>query len=181
MHAGTTDSIASFLASGVTEEGQAVTTLGSTLVLKTLSPRPIYDTSRGIYSHRLGNSWLVGGASNVGCAIFRDESFSDEEINNLTFEMDINNSPFRLYYPLRKVGERFPTNDPEKLPVLEPKPIDENGNLDRKRYLYALFHSIAAIEKEGYELLRSLGVTPIREVSSILMENNDYEFNVLST
>ncbi|HEY9618625.1 MAG TPA: FGGY-family carbohydrate kinase, partial [Microcoleaceae cyanobacterium] len=57
---GTTDSIAAFLASGATTSGAAVTSLGSTLVLKLLSDTPVEHEVYGIYSHRLGDRWLVG-------------------------------------------------------------------------------------------------------------------------
>ncbi|NJR72941.1 MAG: FGGY-family carbohydrate kinase, partial [Scytonema sp. CRU_2_7] len=52
--AGTTDSIAAFLASGAKSPGEAVTSLGSTLVLKLLSRTRVEDARYGIYSHRLG-------------------------------------------------------------------------------------------------------------------------------
>lgn len=42
--------------------GQAVTSLGSTLAVKLLSEVPVEDSARGIYSHRLGDLWLVGSA-----------------------------------------------------------------------------------------------------------------------
>lgn len=58
VYAGTTDSIAAFLASGAIGPGQAVTSLGSTLVLKLLSDRPVSDSQSGIYSHYLGRSLL---------------------------------------------------------------------------------------------------------------------------
>src|SRR4028118_1830352 len=51
--AGTTDSIAAFLASGAKSPGEAVTSLGSTLVLKLLSQTRVDDPRYGIYSHRL--------------------------------------------------------------------------------------------------------------------------------
>jgi len=59
--AGTTDSIAAFVASGAQQLGQAVSSLGSTLAIKALSSRPVQDSSRGIYSHRLSKDelWLV--------------------------------------------------------------------------------------------------------------------------
>lgn len=66
MCAGTTDSIAAFLAAGVDAPGQAVTSLGSTLAIKLLSETRVDDARYGVYSHRLGDSWLVGGASNTG-------------------------------------------------------------------------------------------------------------------
>lgn len=64
--AGTTDSIAAFVAAGVTETGQAVTSLGSTMAVKLLSKNRVDDARFGVYSHRLGAGWLVGGASNTG-------------------------------------------------------------------------------------------------------------------
>jgi sugar (pentulose or hexulose) kinase len=78
--AGTTDSIAAFLASGASEPGVAVTSLGSTLAIKMLSQTRVDDSDRGIYSHRLGEQWLVGGASNVGCAVLRQQAFDVPEL-----------------------------------------------------------------------------------------------------
>lgn len=51
---GVTDSIAAFIAAGVTEEGEAVTSLGSTLAIKMLSSKRVDAVEYGIYSHRLG-------------------------------------------------------------------------------------------------------------------------------
>ncbi|HEX8373730.1 MAG TPA: FGGY-family carbohydrate kinase, partial [Geminicoccaceae bacterium] len=64
--AGTTDGCASFLATGAAEVGDGVTALGSTLTLKLLSDAPVFAPRFGVYSHRLGSRWLVGGASNTG-------------------------------------------------------------------------------------------------------------------
>ncbi|RUY77332.1 carbohydrate kinase, partial [Mesorhizobium sp. M7A.F.Ca.CA.001.10.2.1] len=64
--AGTTDGCASFLATGAAAIGDGVTALGSSLTIKILSDRPIAAPRFGIYSHRLGNAWLAGGASNSG-------------------------------------------------------------------------------------------------------------------
>eukprot|EP00854_Cymbomonas_tetramitiformis_P010575 gene10575-12511_t len=47
--AGTTDSIAAFLAAEVTKPGQAVTSLGSTLAIKLLSDTRLDDAASGIY------------------------------------------------------------------------------------------------------------------------------------
>ena len=54
------DSVAAFLAAGVREPGDAVSSLGSTLAVKLLSECRVDDGATGIYSHRLGNRWLVG-------------------------------------------------------------------------------------------------------------------------
>ena len=85
--AGTTDSIAAFLASGASSPGEAVTSLGSTLVLKLLSRTRIEDSRYGIYSHRLGDLWLTGGASNTGGAVLK-EFFSTAELEGLSREID---------------------------------------------------------------------------------------------
>ena len=62
-----------------------VTSMGSTLAVKMLSTTRVDDSDRGIYSHRLGDLWLVGGASNVGCAVLRSEGFSNDELGAFTY------------------------------------------------------------------------------------------------
>lgn len=155
--AGTTDSIAAFLASGATSPGEAVTSLGSTLVLKLLSHTPVNNARYGIYSHRLGNLWLTGGASNTGGAVLR-AFFTDEELETLSEQINPNLSSPLDYYPLLKKGDRFPINDPELPPRLEPRP--ENS----VEFLHGLLESIARIEAQGYQLLQQLGATPLTQV-----------------
>jgi D-ribulokinase len=155
--AGTTDSIAAFLASGVQAAGEAVTSLGSTLVLKLLSETRVDDARYGIYSHRLGDRWLVGGASNTGGAVLK-QFFSDAELQTLSAQISLDRaSPFD-YYPLLKPGERFPINDPNLLPRLEPRP---EHPVD---FLHGLLESLARIEARGYQLLQELGATPLTRV-----------------
>ena len=162
---GTTDSIAAFLASGANTPGQAVTSLGSTLVIKLLSDKPVEDSSRGIYSHRLGDRWLVGGASNAGCSVLRQEGFSNIELKELSDKIDPTiDSPLN-YYPLTKKGERFPKNDPEKVSILDPKPKINNETC-RRQYLHGILQGISMIEKEGYLALQELGATPVTEVNT---------------
>ena len=155
--AGTTDSIAAFLATGANSPGEAVTSLGSTLVLKLLSHTPVNDARFGIYSHRLGDLWLVGGASNTGGLVLR-HFFSDPELEELSHQIEANHESPLDYYPLIKPGERFPINDPHLLPRLEPKPPDS------VKFLHGLLESIARIEAQGYQLLQQLGATPLAGV-----------------
>ncbi len=155
--AGTTDSIAAFLASGAKFPGEAVTSLGSTLVLKLLSRHRIEDARYGIYSHRLGNLWLTGGASNTGGAILK-QFFSDVELVRLSAEIDPTQASVLDYYPLLKPGDRFPINDPQLSPRLEPRP-DQN-----KEFLHGLLESMARIETRGYELLQYLGADPLTHI-----------------
>lgn len=156
--AGTTDSIAAFLAAGAVNVGEAVTSLGSTLALKLLSPVRLDDSAAGIYSHRLGDRWLVGGASNTGGAVLR-HYFDDRQLATLTTQlmtMDLTNPSPYDYYPLLRPGERFPINDPNLPPRLTPRPGDPAA------FLYGLLDSMARIETLGYGLLG--GATSLRRV-----------------
>ncbi|MEO1133629.1 MAG: FGGY-family carbohydrate kinase, partial [Cyanobacteria bacterium J06639_1] len=87
VRAGTTDSIAAFLASGANEVGDGVTSLGSTLAIKLLSANRVEDARYGIYSHRFGDRWLAGGASNTGGAVLK-QFFSDVELRRLSKEIE---------------------------------------------------------------------------------------------
>ncbi len=155
--AGTTDSIAAFLASGVNLPGEAVTSLGSTLAVKLLSHTRVDDSRYGIYSHKLGDLWLVGGASNTGGAVLR-HFFTDAELDNYSTQIDPEQESLLDYYPLLKKGDRFPINDPNLPPRLEPRPTDS------VEFLHGLLESIARIEARGYQLLQELGATPLTKV-----------------
>ncbi|MEO0867730.1 MAG: FGGY-family carbohydrate kinase [Cyanobacteria bacterium J06642_11] len=157
IKAGTTDSIAAFLASGATQPGEAVTSLGSTIVLKLLSPIAINDFSSGIYSHRLGQQWLVGGASNTGGAVLR-QYFNDTEIEILSQQVNPNQSSGLDYYPLLIPGERFPINDADLLPRLTPRPEHP------AKFLHGLLEGMARIEAMGYQKLMALGSGSIQKV-----------------
>src|ERR671932_460880 len=154
---GTTDSIAAFLASGAQSPGEAVTSLGSTLVLKLLSYTRVDDARYGIYSHRLGDLWLTGGASNTGGAVLR-HFFSDVELERLRGQINPHNETPLDYYPLLKAGDRFPINDPNLLPRLQPRPA---GSVE---FLHGLLEGIARIEARGYQLLQQLGATELTRV-----------------
>ncbi|NEN93085.1 MAG: FGGY-family carbohydrate kinase [Okeania sp. SIO3H1] len=154
---GTTDSIAAFIASGANTPGEAVTSLGSTLVLKLLSRTRVDDAKYGIYSHRLGDLWLVGGASNTGGAVLR-HFFTDAELSSLSSQIDPNAESGLDYYPLLQKGDRFPINDPELLPRLTPRP--ENS----VQFLHGLLEGIAKIELRGYKLLQVLSAATLTNV-----------------
>lgn len=156
---GTTDGNAAFLASGAESPGEAVTSLGSTLVLKLLSETRIEDANYGIYSHRLGNLWLTGGGSNTGGAVLR-HFFRDEELNLLSEQIDGTQISLLDYYPLLQPGDRFPINDPHLPPRLEPRPHNP------KEFLHGLLESMAKIEAFGYQKLQELGANSLSKVYS---------------
>jgi len=155
--AGTTDSCAAFLAAGATEAGEGVTSLGSTLAVKLLSPRAVADFARGVYSHRIAGSWLAGGASNTGGAVLA-RFFDPETIVRLSERIDPLRASGLDYYPLLAPGERFPRNDPSLSPQLEPRPDDD------ALFLQGLMEGIARVEAEGYQALADLGAPPLRSV-----------------
>ena len=159
VHAGTTDSIAAFLAAGVTQSGEAVTSLGSTLVLKLLSDTRVESIEHGVYSHWFGARWLAGGASNAGGVVLR-QFFDDRQLAALSETIDPSVASPLDYLPLPRPGERFPVNDPTLVPRLAPRPADD------AEFLHGLLESLARIEARGYGLLTELGATPVRRVES---------------
>jgi len=159
IHAGTTDSIAAFIASGAHAPGAAVTSLGSTLVLKLLSTTRVEDARYGIYSHRFGKLWLAGGASNSGGAVLR-QFFDDAALALLSQQIDPRQASGLDYYPLPDIGERFPINNPQLAPRITPRPEAD------AQFLHGLLEGIAHIEARGYALLAELGATPVDSVLS---------------
>jgi len=154
--AGTTDSIAAALATGANQPGDAVTSLGSTLVIKLFSDKAIFNPECGIYSHRLNNHWLVGGASNTGGAVLL-QHFTPAQLDEMTPKLKPELPTGLNYYPLPGIGERFPDNDSNKQSKIIPRPKSD------VEFFQALLEGIANIEAEGYKKLVTLGaVTPGR-------------------
>lgn len=158
--AGATDSTAATLAAGARMPGDAVTSLGSTLVLKLVSEHAVSDAASGVYSHRVGDLWHLGGASNSGGAVLR-QHFDELQIARLSERIDPSRDTGLDYYPLPRRGERFPSADPTLAPRLTPRPAEDH------LFLAGLFEGIARIEQAGYQRLRELGgPTPTRILSS---------------
>ena len=155
--AGTTDGCAAFLASGASEPGDGVTSLGTTLTLKLLSATPVFAPKYGIYSHRIGDQWLAGGASNTGGGVLA-KYFSKEDIARLTPLINSDRLTGLDYYPLSKPGERFPVNDPAHAPRLEPRPTDD------ARFFQAILEGIANVEALGYRRLAELGASKLASI-----------------
>jgi len=158
--AGTTDGCASFLATGADVAGDAVSALGTTLTVKLLSDRPIFSPPHGVYSHRLGERWLAGGASNSGGAALL-QFFSAEAMKALEARLDPARPTGLDYYPLPKPGERFPIADPQLAPRVTPRPDDD------ARFLQGLLEGVAGVEALGYRLLAELGGPALRRVISV--------------
>lgn len=158
--AGTTDGVASFIATRADLPGDAVTSLGTTLVVKLLATRPIFAANQGVYSHRLGDRWLAGGASNSGGAALLAH-FTAAEMERLTPQLQPDHPTGLDYYPLPKPGERFPFADPELAGRVDPRPVEDS------RFFQGLLEGVAAVEALAYRSLAALGAPPLRRVISI--------------
>ena len=155
--AGTTDSNAAVLATGAKQLGDAVTSLGSTLVIKLFSDKPLFNPEYGIYSHRLNNHWLVGGASNSGGSVLL-QHFTATQLDDMTEQLKPEQPTGLDYYPLPDTGERFPVNDRNKKNKTEPRPSSD------VEFFQALLEGIANIEAEGYKKLQSLGAVTTNRI-----------------
>jgi sugar (pentulose or hexulose) kinase len=158
--AGTSDSTAAILATGTAEPGDAVTSLGSTLVTKVVTEHPLLAPEYGVYSQPLRERWLVGGGSNSGGAVLR-HYFDADRLAELTTRLDPGRPTGLDYYPLLAPGERFPVNDPTLPPRLEPRPADD------ARFLQAMLEGMALIEAAAYRRLAELGAPYPTRVFSV--------------
>ena len=157
---GTTDSTAALMATGANQPGDAVTSLGSTLVLKIISETPIFSSAEGIYSQPFGNDWLVGGASNSGGAVLR-HYFTDQQMAELQPQLNPAQSSGLDYYPLLQTGERFPFNNPQQAPRLTPRPQDD------ALFFQGMLEGITAIEQQGYKKLQQLGAPTAKRLFTV--------------
>lgn len=121
---------------------------------------PIDAPEMGLYAHRLGGRWLVGGASNTGGGALLTQ-FTPAQMAELSAMIDPEKPSPLDYYPLAKPGERFPVNDPTLAPRMGPRPDDDAA------YLHGLLESIARIEAECYARIAELGgPTPTKVLTS---------------
>ncbi len=158
--AGTTDSVAAVVATGATTAGDAVTSLGSTMVLKVISTRPVSAPEYGVYSHPFGTLWLAGGGSNSGGAVLLDH-FTAAQLDAMTPQLQPEHATGLDYYPLRAPGERFPHHDPELPPRLLPRPAAD------VHFFQGMLEGMARIEAEGYRRLAALGAPWPRRLMTV--------------
>lgn len=153
VFSGTTDSIAGFVAASGLQHlsaGTAVTSLGTTLAIKLVTPRCINVEKFGVYSHKLFDVWVAGGASNSGAGTLL-QFFNPEQLTQLSKKIDPYIPTQLDYYPLLIKGERFPIHDVDMASRVDPRPKSD------VEFLAGLLESIANIEKQAYDVLTSLG------------------------
>ncbi|MGQ9525127.1 MAG: FGGY-family carbohydrate kinase [Armatimonadota bacterium] len=156
--AGMTDGTAGFVASGAAAPGQWNTTLGTTLVVRGVSHKPVHDAQGRIYNHRHPQGyWLPGGASNTG-----GEWFAIHFPGRDYAELDRQAEPLlpteAVVYPLARKGERLPFLCREAEGFML-------GEAHGEAELYAAgLQGVALVERWTYELLESLGAGYPEEV-----------------
>ncbi len=158
--AGTTDGCAAFLATGANGQGDGVTSLGTTLTLKILTPSSVLAPDHGIYSHRIGSLWLAGGASNTGGGALA-KYFSPARLAELSARIDPSIASGLDFYPLPSAGERFPVADAALAPRETPRPADDAA------FLHGMLESIARIEAAAYRRLADLGAPLVKRVFTV--------------
>lgn len=158
--AGTSDSTAAIIATGAHAAGDAITSLGSTLVVKVISEQPVFTPEYGVYSQPLGTLWLAGGGSSSGGAVLRS-FFNDAQMAAMAPFINPDMPTGLDYYPLLAPGERFPLNDPNYAPRLTPRPAED------VTFFQGMLEGIARIEQQGYQLLTQLGAPPPTSVRSV--------------
>ena len=157
--AGATDGMASLIASGARNPGDANTTLGTTIVWKVLSktkPR----LAEGTYCHRHpADLWAPGAASNSGPGSLRPggASLPPAELDHLAAE---HLPSSHLCYMLPGKGERFPFLNPQAVTFFEGTPSSPGQSYA------AQLQSLAFVERWGYERLEECGVTVGEEIYS---------------
>lgn len=154
---GTTDGTATALAA---DPGPAdgVTILGTTTVLKQWADGPCGGP--GISSHRVGNRWLVGGASNAGAGVLL-QFFGRDQLDELSRSIDWRRPSGLHLRPLPGRGERFPIDDPTLEAVLGPRPVSD------ALYLQALLEGLTELERQGWERLQALGLAAPRRILTV--------------
>ncbi|HVL51463.1 MAG TPA: FGGY family carbohydrate kinase [Actinomycetota bacterium] len=170
---GMTDSCASQLAAGAAEPGRFVSVLGSTLVLKGASARPVADPAGAVYSHlHPGGWWLPGGASSTGGRILTTE-FAGDDLGQLDAGAAAGGPSGVVTYPLLGRGERFPFACAEAEGFTLGTPLDR---FDRYR---AILEGVAFVERLGYERLRTLGAEPKGPIVSSGRASKSAVWNVI--
>lgn len=154
---GSTDANAMVLAANPkTNDGICV--LGTTLVLKQFNSTALHGA--GISNHRINGRWLVGGASNAGAGVLR-QFFNDQQLKELSRQIDPTRPSGLHYLPLPAPGERFPIENPNLQPILEPRPISD------ALFLQGMLEGLSKLEHQGWQRLQELGASPIKRVLTV--------------
>ncbi|MBV8376304.1 MAG: carbohydrate kinase [Verrucomicrobia bacterium] len=149
--AGMTDGCAAQMGAGALNVGSWNSVLGTTLVLKGVTPDLIKDPAGVVYSHRSPDgNWLPGGASSVGAGAIA-KHFPERDLEALGVEAAEREPAGIVTYPLHGRGERFPFIAPEAEGFTLGQPTDK---IDQ---FAALLQGVAFIERLCFDYLDLLG------------------------
>lgn len=154
--AGMTDGCASQIAAGAINPGDWNTTIGTTLVIKGVTRKPVIDSKERLYNHRhpMGY-WLPGGASNTGADWITRYFSEDLELLNKKAKKLIPTG--HLSYPLRRKGERFPFVAPDAEGF-------EPAGLSSAEQFTANLEGVAYIERYAFEVIENLSSEKVNAV-----------------
>lgn len=157
---GMTDGCTAQIAAGGVRDGDTIGVLGTTLVLKAVSPLQI--TSPVVYSHRSPDElWWPGGASNSGAgAIGAEFRETGRDLEDWGRDAAVHGPSSVVGYPLSGIGERFPFTDPRAMSFLSAPPTS------RTEEYRTLLEGVAFVERLGLETLERAGVASRRHVAA---------------
>jgi D-ribulokinase len=151
VFAGMTDGCAAQIAAGALSVGSWNSVLGTTLVLKGVTPDLIKDPAGVVYSHRSPDgNWLPGGASSVGAGAISMQ-FAGRDLEALGIQAADREPATVIMYPLHGRGERFPFVAPDAEGFTLGQPADE---IDQYA---AILQGVAFIERLCFDYLDMLG------------------------
>lgn len=151
IFAGMTDGCAAQLASGAATAGSWNSVIGTTMVVKGVTPRLLHDPLGVVYSHLSPQGlWLPGGASSTGAGIIARQ-FAAADLDRLNRAVRDMRPSSIIVYPLAGKGERYPFS----APAAESFMIGSASSTE-EMYL-ATLQGIAFIERLAFDALRRLG------------------------
>ncbi|MGW0733062.1 FGGY-family carbohydrate kinase [Streptomyces sp. NPDC002851] len=156
--AGMTDGCAAQISAGALTPGAWNSVLGTTLVLKGVSPHLVQDPQGVVYCHRgPDDMWLPGGASSSGAGILT-QRFPGADLNDLTARAAAHaasraasRGSDAIAYPLVSRGERFPFRAPEARPFILGDPVGQ------AEQFHACLLGVACLERLCFDYLDHLG------------------------
>jgi xylulokinase len=155
IYAGMTDGCTAQISASGSKVGSAVTTLGTTMVIKIVADKEV--SGPGFYSHLLpSNTWLAGGASNIGGISYKKFGGRLDNMNSQATKL-----ASYVTYPLIGVGERFPFSNGAMEALASGK---AKSDTDEFR---AILEGIAFAERYSYELLERAGAPIVGALHSV--------------
>jgi D-ribulokinase len=149
--AGMTDGCAAQIGAGALEPGDWNSALGTTLVLKGVTPELVRDPAGVMYSHRSPDGhWLPGGASSVGAGVLTAR-FEGRDLGELDGRARDREPSSVVSYPLLSRGERFPFRAGDAEGFELGTPLDEAD-----RYA-GLLQGVAFVERLCFDYIDMLG------------------------